>query len=651
MTRKIVSLFALLMLLFAGGMLQAKDAAPFAQISIASYNTLDANAGQLSKMLDNPQLAIMVKMLDAQMGDDLMGVFDKTKPIGVELYYYDNKEEEDLPVSFKAFLPISDQEPLLNKLAEINEDLNTQDDFEFENVKMTQISFDEQKVYMVTANGWTFLSDKPALLVKLAKNPDKSLGDMPSKYTLGVQLNMDNVPEEIKKWCIEQIESGMSAAEDDDSNVIEIEEDDEEIDEEDEDEESDSTSDEDADEDEVVEDDEADSLENLKAIQKAGTKTQMAQLKMLFYEVKTLIIGIGLNSEKETLYFDAEVTAVDGSNLAKTINLGQNASLFTNAILKDATVYGSSISGQQQMGIDSAKELFPLYKKLALDFAKENLELGDAQLKDFDALLDRTVDLGLKSMEAVADKAIATGAAFFFKPDNVSVVTAVKGMSTDGYDALIKDWVKFIAKDADYLKGNTETWNGLTFNVATIPTAVIIDKINEQDEEDADEETSDEDDDEEIVEDEDEEIIEDEDEIDTNKEFCKWLQDTYGDNIEIAYAVGDDVIYFAVAKDAVALIKKTCKNKDAEVPPEGKQGYQVFNLQEFLGTLAKMPFIEESTRDTFDAVATAAAGEDNQSKIYAFTSFGDNKAGSRIEVEKGVLRATMSFFMLMSMGM
>ena len=263
MTRKIFALLAALIMAFTVSASQIQAAAPVAQVSIGSYETLAGNIETLAKMLDNEQLAVVPKLLETQLGDNLKA-FDKSKPSGA-LVYLKEKNGNVSGATFLAFVPLSDSAILFDALED--NDLVEVETTTVKDVEMKKITVQEKTVYVVTANGWTFISDKSSLLLDLPKNPAAELGDLPSKYLLAAKLNIDVVPESAKKWVEEQIENGIKAAE-----AANLEDDEEEAEEED------------------------DLLAKAKSISQAS---RLAQLKKMLYELKS-VVGLFVSVCQET---------------------------------------------------------------------------------------------------------------------------------------------------------------------------------------------------------------------------------------------------------------------------------------------------------------------------------------------------------------
>ncbi|MBR5710437.1 MAG: hypothetical protein IKX40_06740, partial [Thermoguttaceae bacterium] len=489
MTRKIFALLAALIMAFTVSASQIQAAAPVAEISIGSYETLSSSFETLGKMLDNDQLAALPKLLETQIGDNLKA-FDKSKPSGA-LVFLKEKNGNVSGASFLAFVPLSDSAVLFEFLED--NDAVEVETTTVKDVEMKKVTYNEKSVYVITKNGWTFVSDKASLLLDLPQNPAAALGDLPSKYLLAAKLNIDVVPESAKKWVEEQIENGIKAAE-----AANLEDDEEEVEEE----------------------------ALLEKVQKYSQNAQLKQFKKLLYEFKSVVIGAAFDGKKNVLRFDLDVVPVEGSETAKEFEAYKGQTGFGATVLDDATGYSSEVSIQNDA--KSILEVLGMYKDLILKGVSDNDECKLDKEK-LNALIEKTSAVVEDIVKANDGKVTKSGAAFFFKTDDISFVTVSKCANIEAIDGLIKDWLKEAGDEVDkYFKADAETWEGLTFNVATIPTEKLTKELLKK-AEDADE-----------------------DEADQIKEAVKTIQAIYGDNITIAYAVGKDTFYFAAGKDAVA---------------------------------------------------------------------------------------------------
>lgn len=586
MTRKIFALLVALLMAFTFGASQIQAAAPVAQISIGSYETLSGNIETLAKMLGNDQLAVVPKLLETQLGDNLKA-FDKTKPSGALVFL---KEKNDIVsgASFLAFVPLADSAVLFDLLED--NDLFEVEATTVKGVEMKKVTVQEKTVYVVTANGWTFVSDKASLLLNLPQNPALALGDLPSKYLLAAKLNIDVVPESTKKWVEEQIENGIKAAE-----AANLEDDEEEVEEE----------------------------ALLEKVQKYSQNAQLKQFKKMLYEFKSVVIGASFDAKKNVLRFDFDVTPVENTETAKAFEAYKGETGLGAVVLDDATGYSSETSIPEET--KSTLEILGMYKDLILKAIADSDEEVEISKEKLNSLIEKTSAVVEDIVKANDGKVTKSGAAFFFKTDDLSFVTVSKCANVEAIDGLIKDWLKEAGKEVDnYFKAETETWEGLTFNVATIPTEKITKELLKK----AD-------------------AIDDEDDADKIKEVVKTIQAIYGDSITVAYAAGKDAFYVAAGKDAVALIKKVASNGAAV--PNGYLDYGMLNVKELIGTVSKFTFIEEDVRDILEAVAESA--DENTGKIWFSAGLnGNGGATFSLEIDGGILKMGQTGIMLYMMN-
>ena len=585
MTRKIFALLAALIMAFTVSASQIQAAAPVAEISIGSYETLAGNIETLASMLGNDQLAVVPKLLETQLGDNLKA-FDKTQPSGA-LVFLKEKNGNVSGANFLAFVPLSDSGVLFEALED--KDLVEVETTNVQGVEMKKVTFNEKSVYVVTENGWTFISDKSSLLLDLPKNPAAALGDLPSKYFLAAKLNVDVVPESAKKWVIEQIEKGIKAGE-----AANLEDDEEEVEE---------------------------TAIQIK-LQKYTQDTQLKQVKRLLYEFKSVVVGAAFDGQKKALRFDLDVTPVEGSSLAKEFDSYKGETGLGAALLNDAT--GFSCETQIPNETSSVLDVLDMYKDLVLKGVSDN-DKCKIDKEKLSSLIEKTSTVIEDIVKANDGKVMKSGSALYFKTDDISFVTVAKCAKAEAIDGVIKGWLKEAGDEVDkYFKADAETWEGLTFNVATIPTEILTKELLKKAEE-----------------------ADDDDDADQIKEVVKTIQAIYGDNITIAYAVGKDAFYFAAGKDAVALIKKVASNGAAV--PNGYLDYGMLNLKEIIGTFSKFTFIEEDVRDLIEAIAESA--DENTGKIWY--SVGLNVKGGAtfsLEFDGGLFKMGQTGIMLYLMN-
>jgi len=142
-----------------------------------------------------------------------------------------------------------------------------------------EISAQGQTVYARQADGWAFISMVPEMLKNLPKDPGKIIGELTKDYDIGVQLNVQNIPSQIREMAITQFKVGMDAGMQPKAG------------------ESDQQ------------------FETRKEIADA----QFAQLERLVNELDEVTVGLALDGKQQRAYIDIIYEAVAGTKLAEQV--------------------------------------------------------------------------------------------------------------------------------------------------------------------------------------------------------------------------------------------------------------------------------------------------------------------------------------------
>ncbi len=352
------------------------------------------------------------------------------------------------------------------------------------------------------------------------------------------------------------------------------------------------------------------------------------ELKTLIDDSKIVVLGLGVNKAKETLFFEGYYEAKEGTEMGKAMTELAYAKPFVNCLLPGAALSVAQVQKNVPSAVKKAKEQLAKSKELVFDALKEQgitEKVSDEKMDQAKKLADRSEKLLVKILDRSVNKNVQTGLAVFFQQDNISFVYGDPDCKTEEIDKLIKDWVAFAVPEGegkDVINWDAETWEGLKFSTFTFSVDKIKEKLNEVGN-------------------------------DQTKIFGDWLEKAFGKSITIAYARSDKAFYFAAGKDSVDLIKKVVKNGSADIPA-GLQSYAEIALGQILDTIAKLPIPEESfdesVRDQFTMVATAALGEDKADKILISGSYGKNSATTTIDLQKGIVRAINALILIYSMN-
>lgn len=589
-------IFAFFSIFLSASFVRADE--PFGAISLGSYKNLSNATQQIGDILDNPQLGMLFQAIDPVLGDEFLEGFDKTKPVGALLYADSKDKTKVYPL---IFVPQKDSNSLTSRIGEYNEGVEIDEEFKEGDLTLTKVSFAAFPLFARSANGWTFLSTESKALVDIPENPEKLLGDMAGKYVLGLRFDFGKMPQEIKKLLLDQIKQGMDIAQTiQKMNANES-------------------------------DESEDSPKTLEErIQELSSSQQMSfeELKTLVDDSQIIVLGLGVNKAKETLFFEVYYEAKNGTEMGKAMTELAYAKPFANCLLPGAAFSVAQVQKNVPSAVKKIKDQLSKIKDLVFDGLKEQgitENVSDKKMDQAKKLADRSEKLLVKILDRSVSKNVQNGLAFFFQQDNISFVYGDPDCNTEEIDKLIKDWVAFAVPEdegKDVINWDSETWEGLKFSTFTFSVDKIKEKLNDSDNDQA-------------------------------KAFAEWLEKAFGKSITIAYARSDKAFYFAAGKDSVDLIKKVVKNGSAEVPA-GVQAYAELAVGQILATIAKLPMPEESfdesVRDQFTMVATAALGEDNADKILISGSYGKNSATTTIDLQKGIVRAINSLILIYSMN-
>ena len=125
------------------------------------------------------------------------GGIDTKRPAGALLYF---KGDNPVPTTV-AFLPVKDLDDLLDTVSNMAE-VDDEDDV----IKI--IPPNGETLYAVEQGTHVFITTDEEALADLPKDPVAMLGDLPSKYNVGVHLYGDRIPEELRAKAIEMIKEG-----------------------------------------------------------------------------------------------------------------------------------------------------------------------------------------------------------------------------------------------------------------------------------------------------------------------------------------------------------------------------------------------------------------------------------------------------------
>lgn len=240
---------------------------PVAVVSIAGYDALISDLKYVGPVVGRPMFSVEVEGLLAIFtgGQGLAGL-DAAKPIGASI----TMAEGELP-KVLGFVPVTDVKKLLTALQAVVPEVKDLGD------GYTQLRpINSPPVVMKTVGGWAFITLTKDDLTDLPADPAALLGDLPKRYDLAVQLNVQNIPESYRSMAVDAVTGGFS---------------------------------------ERMERLDGEDDATFEARQKIGKK-MLDEVVGMIDELDRVTVGAAIDSTTKSIYLDAAATVVAGGKIA-----------------------------------------------------------------------------------------------------------------------------------------------------------------------------------------------------------------------------------------------------------------------------------------------------------------------------------------------
>ncbi|MFO1064271.1 MAG: hypothetical protein U0892_10440 [Pirellulales bacterium] len=264
-------------------MAQAQSDKAVAVVSIAPVEKLMKDVSYVTQAAGVPEFSGFANLMIKQYTNGL----DTSRPAGVVVTLVDN---QPLPL---AFLPLKNREAFFQALAAagvIPDELGN-----------GMFSFDAggRSIFAKDAGQWLFISQQEDDLAKLPSNPAALLRDMPTKYDLGIELNVQAFPEELRQLAIDQMKEGFERS---------------------------------------LAEQTGQSDEERAAAEEMG-KASMAQLERVIKETDKVLLGWNSDPKQQRVALTVAAQFTEGSELAKQSELLSSlTSSFTGLLIPEAAV-------------------------------------------------------------------------------------------------------------------------------------------------------------------------------------------------------------------------------------------------------------------------------------------------------------------------
>lgn len=428
---------------------------PVLVVTFGSINKLMQDVNYISSVVGQPQAGGMFTML---AGTFTQGI-DMTMPIGILVPLVDGAPQ---PI---AVIPTTDVKSILKRLEAQTGPADELDD------GTLVIAVGANTIYIRQNGPWAAMAPGKDLLDLAPADPTTLFQGLGNNFDIAFRLRMQQVPAETRGMLTAQLRQGFEQA-----------------------------------------------MEQQDEVDEEATRqfadSSIQSLEQFINETDTLQIGLNIDQASKQVAMDSSFTAVPGTSLA-AIYGGQQPipSQFASVIREDAAAYFHTASSISPESIDQARTSFDSVISTLGGALEAEENLNDDQRKDIREMVDRVIELAIKSFE---EGRVDLGALLLADSNQFRFVFG--SFIADGNEAaqLVKDLAKKIENETDAPR--------FKFDIATYKDVVM--HMVEAD------------------------VPESEDEA----------RSIFGETLRVHIGTGPKAVYVAVGEDSESLMKELIDN-------------------------------------------------------------------------------------------
>ena len=472
-------------------------------------------------------------------GNIYLNGIDKKKPIGVYVAPKPNSSEF-VPVGF---VPVSDLKTFLKTFeAFIGAPKDAGDG-------VLEIGSGGVSIFIKEKTGWAFVSNAKENLADVPADPAALLGNLPKEYTLAVKANVANVPADLKKVAVDAIKEGFERGLQNNPRG-------------------------------------GADAELLEKVQ----RNQLESLVKMADELDEIMIGFAIDGPGKRTYLDVNVTAKEGTSLAKQYALlADSKSSFAGFLLPNAAANFNVTQTMLKEDVDQAVGLFKGIKANALKEIDNDPNLDMAKRAAAKEVLGSLMDAFTKTIEGGK---LDGGAVLMLEAKSLDF--AAGGLVANGKEIedSFKRLIDLAKNEPDFptVKLNSGSHGGITVHSITAPIP------------------------------------------DSEREAREIL----GDKVNIILGVGPKAVYISFGKNAESLLKQVI-DKSAQ---DGSKSVQPMQLNVALLPILKFAAsMDNSGNNKILEEMIKTLGPTGKDKINIVSQPIKNGNNLRIQVEEGILQA------------
>jgi hypothetical protein len=413
---------AVALLLGAGTVSSAQEPAstggkkPVITLSFAGFEQAVGNAKTIVNVAGRPELAMLIDMAGTQVKG-----LDKARPWAAMVY----DVSDDKP-SFNAFVPVTDLKEVLASIPNPEiKGLKPDGDGVYE------IKAPNRTAYLQQKGQWAVIAESRDALKNAPADPTAALGDLTKKYVLAAKVSVANLPENLRKKFVDEMQSGAAPAlakkpdEDDDQYAIRV---------------------------------------NV-------AKKTIKKITDLVNELDEIVLGWAVDATTNATYLDLDVTAKAGTPTAQQLaGVKDGKTNFAGFLIPGAAITAIGTGALSDEDVTQVKATLDQLRKSTAKEIEANADLTKEQQQLATRLIGDVLDVLVKTAEG---KKSDGGMALVLEPGAPTFVLGTTVADGKKLEKVVKDLVAEAGKEqpdvANLIKLNADSQGGVNFHVATIP--------------------------------------------------------------------------------------------------------------------------------------------------------------------------------------
>lgn len=379
----------------------AQDIKPVAVVSVASVEDMLADVGYITKAAGQEEIGRTAILF----GNAFTGGFEKKKPMGAYVI------SQGMDFQVIGFIPVTDLNTILTTYeAQLGKPKDAGDG-------VLEVGMPES-VFVKEQTGWAFIARDKEHLVNLPADPATLLGTLPKDYNFAVRVMANNIPEDIKRWAVDNVKVGYERQF---GGLI------------------------------------GDAApEQKEAFDKLG-RNMVSQFVRYIEEMEEATVGFNVDPVGKKTYFDVSFLAKDGTALARQFAMNTNLkSNFGGFKLPEASVtfnFGGKLAPED---IDQMVAMVNTMKGQAHKAIDEDGNIEAGKKDSYKEIANKVIDVLTSTVKAGK---LDGGAALVLEPKNINFIAG--GHVADGaaLEAAFRKIAEVGKDDPEFPK--------VTFDVAT----------------------------------------------------------------------------------------------------------------------------------------------------------------------------------------